>query len=136
MSTYLSGSARIIPLPQIKDPRGNLTAIENEKEIPFSISRVYFLYDVPSGAERGGHAHKNLKQLLIATSGSFDVTISNGEETHVITLNRPSQGLLLESMVWREMNNFSSGSVCLVLASEPYSEDDYFRVYDEFIGAK
>lgn len=136
MSTYLSGSAQIIHLPQIKDPRGNLTAIENEKEIPFTISRVYFLYDVPSGAERGGHAHKNLKQLLIATSGSFDVTISNGDETHVITLNRPNQGLLLESMVWREMNNFSSGSVCLVLASEPYSEDDYFRVYDEFIGAK
>lgn len=136
MTTYLSGSARIIPLPQIQDPRGNLTAIENEKEIPFSISRVYFLYDVPSGAERGGHAHKNLKQLLIATSGSFDVTISDGVETHVITLNRPSQGLLLESMVWREMNNFSSGSVCLVLASEPYSEDDYFRVYEEFVGAK
>lgn len=135
MSIFLSGLSRLVDLPQVHDPRGNLTAIENQIEIPFEIKRVYYLYDVPSGAERGGHAHKNLKQLLIAASGSFNITISDGKSTEVITLNRPNQGLLIESMVWREMNNFSSGSVCLVLASEPYSEDDYYREYEDFMKA-
>lgn len=135
MSSFLSGLSRLVDLPQIHDPRGNLTAVENKVEIPFDIKRVYYLYDVPSGAERGGHAHKNLMQLLIAASGSFNITITDGIETEVITLNRPNQGLLIESMVWREMNNFSSGSVCLVLASEPYSEDDYFREYEDFMKA-
>ena len=123
---------QMIEFPKISDPRGNLTFIEGSKHIPFDIKRVYYLYDVPGGESRGGHAHKNLKQLLIALSGSFEVHLNNGTESSVVTLNRPNKGLLIPNLTWRELHNFSSGSVCLVLASEFFSEGDYIRNFDDF----
>ena len=126
---------RIIELPKISDPRGNLTFIEGLNQVPFPIERVYYLYDVPGGAERGGHAHKQLKQLIIAISGSFDVVLDDGTERKKVQLNRSYNGLLITSMVWREIENFSSGAVCLVLASRPYEEDDYYRDYRDFCNA-
>jgi dTDP-4-dehydrorhamnose 3,5-epimerase-like enzyme len=123
---------KIISLPKIEDRRGNLSVIENET-IPFEIKRVYYVYDIPSGAERGGHAHKNLKQFLVALSGSFDVIVNDGEEESTVTLNKPNVGLLINPGIWRELKNFSSGSVCLVVASNVYVEDDYIRDFDEFI---
>ena len=123
---------RIIKLPKITDPRGNLTFIESQNQIPFHIQRVYYLYDVPGGAERGGHAHKELHQLIVAISGSFDVILDDGCEKKKIHLNRPYEALYVCPMIWRELNNFSSGSVCLVLASNHYTEDDYYRDYNEF----
>ena len=119
-------------LPRIIDHRGNLTFIE-QPLAPFNIERVYYLYDVPSGAERGGHAHLELEQLIIPLSGSFDVTLDDGETRRRIHLNRPYVGLYVKTMIWRELDNFSSGSVCLVLASTPYKEDDYIRNYDDFL---
>lgn len=121
-----------IDLPKITDNRGNLTFIESNNHIPFDIKRVYYLYDVPGGAERGGHAHYNLQQLIIAMSGSFDVIIDDGIKKERFHLNRSYNGLLIPTMMWRELDNFSSGSVCLVLASEKYEEDDYIRDYDKF----
>lgn len=121
----------IISLPKIEDPRGNLSVIENDV-IPFVMKRVYYLYDVPSGAERGGHAHKNLKQFLIALSGSFDVILNDGNTEKTIVLNKPNQGLLINAGIWRELKNFSSGAVCLVVASAVFSEEDYIREFDEF----
>jgi hypothetical protein len=123
----------IIELPKIEDPRGNLTFIEGNNQIPFDIKRVYYLYDVPGGGERGGHAHKQLSQLIIAMSGSFDVILDDGENKKRVHLNRSYQGLYICPMIWRELDNFSSGSVCLVLASNLYSEDDYFRNKHEFM---
>ena len=123
---------KIIELPKITDPRGNLTFIESQNQIPFHIQRVYYLYDVPGGAERGGHAHKELHQLIVAISGSFDVILDDGCEKKIIHLNRPYEALYVCPMIWRELNNFSSGSVCLVLASNQYTEDDYYRDYNEF----
>jgi dTDP-4-dehydrorhamnose 3,5-epimerase-like enzyme len=123
---------QIIPIPKIEERRGNLSVIENDT-IPFDIKRVYYLYDVPSGAERGGHAHKNLKQFLIALSGSFDVVLKDGKKEQIITLNKPYEGLLIHQGIWRELQNFSSGSVCLVVASEVYIEDDYIRDFEEFM---
>jgi len=117
----------------VTDPRGNLTFIEGNSQIPFDIKRVYYLYDVPGGAERGGHAHKDLSQLIIAMSGSFDVILDDGENKKRIHLSRSYQGLFVCPMIWRELDNFSSGSVCLVLASNTYSEDDYFRNKPEFM---
>ena len=128
-------NCRIVDLPKISDPRGNLTFIEGLTHIPFEIRRTYYLYDVPGGAERGGHAHKELEQLIIAMSGSFDVVLDDGSERKRFHLNRSYFGLYLCPMIWRELDNFSSGSVCMVLASIPYSEDDYHRDYSEFLCA-
>lgn len=127
---------RIIDLPKISDPRGNLTFIEGGNHIPFEIRRVYYLYDVPGGAERGGHAHKDLHQLIIAMSGSFDVVLDDGHEKRRIHLNRSYNGLYVCPMIWRELDNFSSGSVLMVLASNVYDESDYYRDYSEFIKAQ
>ena len=125
----LVGGARIVKLPRITDPRGNLTFVEPPDHVPFEIGRVYHLYDVPAGETRGGHAHRQLEQLLIAVSGSFEVVLDDGTERTSVTLNRPYEGLLVPRMVWRELENFSSGSVCLVLASHRYDEADYYREY-------
>ena len=126
---------RIIDLPKIHDPRGNLTFVEGGRHIPFEIKRIYYLYDVPGGATRAGHAHKNLEQLLIAVSGSFIVTLDNGEAREVVRLNRSHVGLYIPSLIWREIDDFSSGAVCLVLASAPFAEADYLRGYDDFLAA-
>lgn len=123
---------KIIDIPKINNTKGNIGVIENNI-IPFDVKRVYYLFDVPSGAKRGGHAHKKLKQVLIAISGSFDVVLKDGNSKEIITLNRPDKGLLIENNIWRELENFSSGSVCLVLASEEFSEDDYIRSYKEYL---
>jgi hypothetical protein len=127
---------KIIDLPKISDPRGNLTFIEGGHHIPFDIQRVYYLYDVPGGAERGGHAHKELQQLIIAMSGSFDVVLDDGKQKRRVHLNRSYNGLYICPMIWRELDNFSSGSVCMVLASNMYDERDYYRDYDEFLSAR
>jgi WxcM-like, C-terminal len=124
---------RIITLPKIHDPRGNLTFIEGGTHVPFDIARTYYLYDVPGGAERGGHAHKGLQQLIIAMSGSFDVIIDDGRNKMRYHLNRSYFGLYICPMIWRELDNFSSGSICLVLASNRYDEADYYRDYQEFL---
>jgi hypothetical protein len=126
---------KIIDLPKISDPRGNLTFIEGNQHIPFEIRRVYYLYDVPGGAERGGHAHKELSQLIIAMSGSFDVILEEGGEKKRFHLNRSYQGLYVCPMIWRELDNFSSGSVCMVLASNIYEESDYYRDYNDYLRA-
>jgi len=126
---------RIIDLPRIQDPRGNLTFIEGHNHVPFEIARVYYLYDVPGGESRGGHAHRQLEQFIIAMSGSFDVVLDDGRDQRTVSLNRSYYGLYMPRMVWRELVNFSSGSVCTVLASRPYEEEDYFRDYDEFVAA-
>lgn len=126
---------RIIDLAKISDPRGNLTFIEGDRNVPFNIKRVYYLYDVPGGASRGGHAHKDLEQFIVAMSGSFDVVLDDGRERKRFHLNRSYYGLYVPRMVWRELDNFSSGSVCVVLASTPYDEADYFREYEDFFQA-
>ena len=127
---------RMIDLPKISDPRGNLTFVEGSQHIPFDIQRVYYLYDVPGGAERGGHAHKGLQQLIIAMSGSFDVVLDDGHEKKRYHLNRSYSGLYVCPMIWRELDNFSSGSVCMVLASNRYDEDDYYRGYGDYMKAQ
>lgn len=128
--------AKIIEIPKIEDRRGNLSVIEELKSVPFQIARVYWLYDVPGGESRGGHAHRKLKQLLIAVSGSFTVTIDDGREKRIFLLNHPYQGLIIETGIWRTLDDFSSGAVCLVIASELYDEDDYIYDYDEFLKYK
>ncbi|WAG77619.1 FdtA/QdtA family cupin domain-containing protein [Metapseudomonas furukawaii] len=125
-------NVRIIDLPRVKDARGNLTFIEGDRHVPFDIKRVYYLYDVPGGAHRGGHAHRKLHQLIIAMSGSFDITLDDGNTKFKYHLNRSYYGLYIPNMMWREIDNFSSGSVCMVLASEYYEEADYYRDYSEF----
>lgn len=129
-------NCKLIDLPKIANPRGNLTFIESDAHIPFGIERVYYLYDVPGGAERGGHAHKGLQQLIIAMSGSFDVLLDDGREKKRFHLNRSYYGLYICPMIWRELDNFSSGSVCLVLASNRYDESDYFRDYETYLAAQ
>ena len=128
--------AKIIDIPKIEDRRGNLSVDEEFKKVQFHIALAYWLYDVPAGAMRGGHAHKRLKQLLIALSGSFTVTLDDGHEKRNILLNRPYQGLLIGTGIWRTIDDFSSGAVCLVLASELYDESDYIYDYEEFLKYK
>ncbi|CDG65071.1 MAG: hypothetical protein PWQ15_1745 [Methanobacterium sp.] len=123
---------RLIYLPKVDDVRGNLTFIEENQHIPFTIKRVYYLYDVPGGESRGGHAHKELQQFIIAANGSFDVILDDGDNKERYHLNRSYYGLYVPQMVWRELDNFSSGSVCLVLASKPFDEGDYIRSYEDF----
>lgn len=123
---------KIISLPQIGDRSGQITSINNMKEVPFDIKRIYYLYDVPGGESRGGHAHYKLQQLLVAASGSFDVIIDDGRNKQTISLNRPNYGLYITPGIWRDLVNFSSGSVLLVLASEVYEEEDYIRDYNIF----
>jgi len=124
---------KTIELPRVQDPRGNLTFVESSRQIPFDIRRVYYLYDVPGGSERGGHAHLALHQCVIAMSGSFDIVLDDGFDKKRIHLNRSYMGLYLPPMIWRELDNFSSGSVCMVLASEIYEEADYLRNYSDFM---
>jgi mannose-6-phosphate isomerase-like protein (cupin superfamily) len=121
----------IIKIPKVEDYRGNLAIIENDV-VPFDIKRVYYLYDVPSFAKRGGHAHKDQSEFLIALSGSFDVVLNDGQEIQKITLNKPDKGLLIKTNVWRELDNFSSGAVCLVLNSDVFLEEDYIRKFQDF----
>ncbi|MCD8291828.1 MAG: FdtA/QdtA family cupin domain-containing protein [Prevotella sp.] len=124
---------RIIELPKVIDTRGNLTVAENIKSIPFNVKRVYWVYDVPGGESRGGHAHKDCLELLVAVSGSFNVTLDDGTSKRTYLLNHPYQGLFIDKSIWRTLDDFSSGAVCLVLASEYFEEEDYIREYDEFL---
>lgn len=133
MSTQ--GEIQLLKLPRIEDPRGTLSVVEGMNQIPFEIKRVFYLYDVPGGSERAGHALRSCHQLLIAMSGSFDVHLDNGSIKQTYHLNRSYYGLYLPPLTWREMTNFSSGSVCLALASEPYDEAGYYRLHSEFIRA-
>ena len=123
---------KLIELPKIKDIRGNLSFIESLRHVSFDIKRVYYLYDIPAGSERGGHAHKNLHQLVIALSGSFEIVLSHPKESKRIVLNNPAVGLYICPMIWRTLENFSAGAVCLVLASDVFEEDDYFRSYEDY----
>src|SRR3954462_6414602 len=123
----------ILDLPRIQDPRGNLTFIESSRHVPFDIKRVYYLYDVPGGAERGAHGHKSLRQLVVAMSGSFDIILDDGKDKKTFHMNRSYFGLYICPMMWRELTNFSSGAVCMVLASDFYDESDYYRDYAAFL---
>jgi hypothetical protein len=129
-------NCKLVELPKISDYRGNLSFVESNNHIPFDINRIYYLYDVPGGAERGGHAHKELHQLIIAISGSFEVTLNDGKDSITYLLNRSNKGLYICPLIWRDLKNFTSGSVCLVLASDFYSEEDYFRDYNKFFETK
>lgn len=124
---------RIIELPKIFDPRGSLTVAEGAQNVPFPIARTYWVYDVPAGESRGGHAHKSCRELIIAVSGCFSVTLDDGTERETFFLNHPWQALVVDTYVWRTLDDFSSGAVCLVLASEPFSEEDYIREYKDFL---
>lgn len=125
----------LIDIPKIENSLGNIAYIE-KNNISFKVKRVYYLYDIPSYARRGGHSHKNLSQVLIAISGSFDVILKDGQTTQIVTLNKPDKGLLINNNIWRELENFSSGAVCLVLASDVFKEEDYIRDYDQFLKSK
>lgn len=122
----------VLPLYKVHNRSGNITIVEGQTNVPFDIKRIYYLYDIPGGADRGGHAHIELKQLIVAASGSFQVMLDDGANKKIVTLNRPDYGLLVVPRIWRELLEFSSGSICLVLASDIYKEDDYLRNYDEF----
>lgn len=126
----------VINVSKVHNEAGNITVAENMKNIPFEVKRVYYLYDIPGGEARGGHAHYELEQYIIAASGSFDVILSDGQNRKIVTLNRPNFALHVVPGLWRELDNFSSGSVCLVLASLKYDESDYIRDYDEFLKIK
>ena len=126
-------NCKLIELPKIHNPAGNITVIQNGELLPFEVKRVYYLYDIPGGAARGGHAHKSLYQLLVSVSGSFDIITDDGNIKKIINLNKPYYGLIIPPGIWREIVNFSSGSICLVLASQNYDEKDYIRDYNEFL---
>ncbi len=126
----------LINLPKIQSRSGNITPVQNQIEIPFDIKRIYYLYDIPGGESRGAHGHKQLEQIVVAASGSFDITINDGITERTFSLNRPYIGLYIKPGLWRDLNNFSSGAICLVLASEPYNESDYIRDFDEFLKFK
>lgn len=132
MTNVTVQECKIIDLPKNHQLNGNLTAITNGVEVPFDVKRIYYLYDVPGGNSRGGHAHKALHQIMIALSGSFSVTLDDGQNKKTFMLNQPYQGLLIPPGLWRDLDNFSSGSICMVLASELYDEEDYFRNYQNF----
>lgn len=132
MKATLISDCRIFELPRNYNASGTITAVDNNVEVPFDIKRVYYLYDVPGGESRGGHAHRDLQQVIIAASGSFDIILHDGKEEKVFSLSQPNKGLFLAPGIWRELNNFSSGAICLVLASAIYSEDDYIRDYNDF----
>jgi dTDP-4-dehydrorhamnose 3,5-epimerase-like enzyme len=123
---------KIVELPKIQDHRGNLTFIESGRHVPFDIKRTYYLYDIPGGASRAAHGHKRLHQLMVAMSGSFDIKLDDGKDLRKYTLNSPYMGLYIPPMLWRDLDNFSSGAVCMVLASEYYDEDEYIRDYNDF----
>ncbi len=123
----------ILNLPKIIDPRGNLTVAEGQTNVPYDVKRAYWVYDVPAGESRGGHAHRACRELIVAVSGSFSVTLDNGSEKETFHLNHPWQGLLVETGVWRTLDDFSSGAVCLVLASQEFEESDYMRDYSDFL---
>ena len=129
---YTISDCRLIKFQKISDIRGSLTYIEGQEHVPFDIRRVYYIYDVPAGSQRAGHAHKNLFQLLVALSGSFDIHLDDGLNQRKVTLNRPYEGLLLTPVIWRTIDNFSSGAVCLALASDRYDESSYYHDYNEF----
>ena len=133
---YSLDQCRLIDLPKVTDPRGNLTFVEGGRHVDFDIQRVYYLYDVPGGSERGGHAHRGLRQLIVAMSGSFDVILDDARDRKRFHLNRSYTGLYVCPMIWRELDNFSSGSVCMVLASNRFAEDDYYRDYAAFMRAR
>lgn len=126
----------LIDLPKVHNRAGNITALENQTSVPFDIKRVYYLYDVPGGEDRGGHAHKDLEQIIISVSGAFDVVIDDGYTKKTVHLDRPYMGLHIVPGIWRELVDFSSGAICLVLASEKYQESDYIRDYDDFLKIK
>mgnify|MGYP001790451181 FL=1 len=133
MNDEVTSLGKIISLQKVVDPRGNLTVAQGMKDIPFHVARVYWTYDGPSGSLRGGHAHKHCREVIVAVSGSFTITLDNGGEKKSYTLNRPYQGLLVDTDIWRTLDDFSSGSVCLVLAEDLFDEDDYIRNYKDFI---
>lgn len=135
MTTGPNPLAQFIDLPVVSDPRGNLCVVESARHVPFEVRRIYYLYDVPSQSSRAGHAHKALYQLLIPVTGSFDVRLHDGRREERVTLNRPNRGLHVGPMMWRDIDNFSSGAVCLALASELYDEADYIRDFDDFLAA-
>lgn len=129
----LSTQTYQIDFPKVYDPRGALTYVYNHEHVPFKVRRVYYLYDVPGGAERGGHAHKNLEQVVVALMGSFDLILDDGIEKKRYHLNRPYYGIYIKDLIWREMDNFSSGAICMVMASSLYEAGDYVREYAEFL---
>ncbi|HEV7425540.1 MAG TPA: FdtA/QdtA family cupin domain-containing protein [Thermoanaerobaculia bacterium] len=131
-ATTTVDDCRLIELPRVERAQGNISFVESHKDVPFALERVYYLYDVPGGQERGGHAHRELQQLIVSCLGAFDVVLDDGRQRRTVTLNRSYFGLYLHPGIWREIVNFSSGAVCLVLASMPYGEDDYIRDYSEF----
>lgn len=136
MNTSTVNECILVQLPQNHQINGKITAINTNQDISFRLARIYYLYDVPAGEDRGGHAHKNLRQLIIAASGSFDIILDDGSEKKIYSLNRPFMGILMPPGIWRELCNFSSGSICLVLASEEYTELDYIRNYEDFLKYK